>query len=119
VVYLSSLKERYSDYAAEEFGLHLTEPYSDTSFKRLLWQLQDNRIQELQYLIVKYERRYRKIPFDTIRCISTKNGYIILQTTKESMMIAGSLVKMVAQLPPERFVKISTQLILAKETPVP
>lgn len=115
VVFLSSLREKYSDYAAEEFGLHLTEPYTDIAFKQLLWQLQDGRTEELQYLVVKYQRRYRKIPFDTIRCISSKGGYITLQTTKESMMIAGSMVRMIAQLPPERFVKVSTQLILAKK----
>lgn len=116
VVFLSAESEKFTDYLSEEFPLHLKEPYHVQHIDHVLHALERNDDKDFQFLVVKYQRRYRKIPFSSIRQITSKGGYVTIHTPRENFMIAYALYKLKHKLPDQEFVQVNPRLILPRRS---
>ncbi len=115
LVFLSVQRERMKDYLWDEFPLHLKEPYCHNEVKKLFERIETTSVDtDFQFLIIRYERRYRKIPFRNIRYLSFKNGYTTIHTVSEKYMLHCSLQKLWERLPEEQFLRVNHKLILSR-----
>lgn len=117
VVFLSVRREKFKEDLYGQVDHHLSEPYTTEKVQTLLQRLKTKSIvTDMNFLFIKYERRYYKLFFEEIELIECKAGNcIVVYTVKKKYMLFGfSLNAFMNRLPENLFIRISDQLIIPK-----
>lgn len=121
----------YSEYAVESYAVdaidYLVKPVDPERFRKAVdkavdyhWLINraDNSPEsyppraDVDYLIVKADRRYYRIPFGDIRLVEGLGDYLIIQTSARRVVTRMTIKSIAEALPSEAFVRVNKSVIV-------
>jgi DNA-binding LytR/AlgR family response regulator len=115
IVFLSAIKEKYTEELFDEVNYHLREPYQEKNisfiFKRIVKE-QPNY--NWDFIFIKYKMKYHKVHFDDVQLVEKipKQPYIKIHTPRGKFIVYGSIVSLLERLPEDRFIRIADKLAI-------
>lgn len=114
IVFLSGGKDKLTLKPGTAVRYSLREPYTTLDLVQLFQKIEnENHTEAPEYLFLRYDGRFHKTLFSDIEMIERKEGsYVHFYLTYGSWLIPGSIPGWLKQLPADRFIRVSDQLIL-------
>ncbi len=112
----------YPEFALDSYRFHvidfLLKPVTFHRFyqsveKYIRWQKTFQNAKTTDFLMVKADRKYYKIAFDSILHIEGMKDYIRIHTNSDKIMVLENMKDILAQLPTNQFVRIHRSHIIS------
>lgn len=113
VVFLSTSRARISSHPDDQLDYHLSVPLQSGAVRSLVQDLEAHVVQDLRFLLVSIDRRYRKINLSDIELIEkVDSSYIRIYLTEKTWLVNDTLADMLGKLPEGEFKRISDEIIV-------
>jgi hypothetical protein len=117
VVFICTKRKKIKTELLGDSMWHLAEPYVWKDL--ILLQIKIEKFASpvsLDFMFVKFDRRFRKVNFTDIELVEKKDGmYVLICTVEGNFLMLGGIRSWLERLPKDRFVRIADDLIVPKD----